>query len=124
MRVSGTFIDIVLAGGFGAGAGSGVLQASLPHGSILAEKRPPDTAGGGGCETGSFLGAERLKTEFMSDAGGGDVVAGGGGEVAVDDPMPPDKSNKSFDAEGAGLCDTDGFAAETNEKSNPFDEED
>lgn len=46
--VSGTFMLIVLAGAFGSGGGSGVLHASLPHGSILPENRLADTAGGGG----------------------------------------------------------------------------
>lgn len=39
---------MVLAGGLGAGAGSGVFQASFPQGFMLAENRLSDTAGGGG----------------------------------------------------------------------------
>lgn len=46
--VSGTLMLMVLAGGLDSGTGSGVFQASLPHGSMFAEKRLSDTAGGGG----------------------------------------------------------------------------
>lgn len=66
-----------------------------------------------------------MKTEFKSDWGA-EVVAGGGGEVVAEGDMPEDMSNKSLEAAGgeAGLFETDGFAAVTNEKSRPFDEVD
>ena len=108
VMVSGALI--MLEGALVAGAGSGVLQASLPHGSRLVENilAELDVLVGGGLDTGSCFGAERLNTEFKFD-GGGEVVAGGDGEVVAG----ADMSNRSLEAyEGAaGFADCDGFAA-------------
>lgn len=93
VNVSGTFIalEIVEVVVDGAGAGSGVLHALLPHGSMLADESMLVTADvdvvaaafGADLDVSENDEDERLNTEFTFVADGGDVGLEGGDGVVV-----------------------------------------
>lgn len=131
--------------GAGAGAGSGVPHASLPHGSrllenmllVILEVDEVVVALGGGAEA-----ADRLKAELMD--GGEEGEVGLGAEGAVKDGVAKAfdeksdvalvggdtgdaQSNKSFEAAGAEGCGREvtgeaGVAFFVKLKSRPLDE--
>lgn len=109
VNVSGTFIalEIVEVVADGAGTGSGVLHALLPHGSMLADESILVTAAVdvvadvfcAGLNVSDNDEDERLNTEFTFVVDGGDVGWGGGDDVVV---VVDVKSNRSFVADGLG----------------------
>jgi hypothetical protein len=126
VSISGTFIvleidgdtagRVVLADG-DVGAGSGVLQALPPHGSIAEDENMLVTVdvdvvavvlGAGLDVLDDVIDDERLKTEFTFVEDGGDAGLGGGGDIDVVVVTDGDtRSNRSFLAEGAGGFDLD-----------------